>query len=83
MTTTDEVLVIVLTVLLSVFFIMCITAVVVLIKLINGIREIVAKADEVVDSVESAAEVLKNTSGKLAIFKLINNVIQMTSKGKK
>jgi len=82
MTTTDEVLVIILTVLLSVFFIMCIVAVSVTVKLINSVRQVVAKADEVVDSVESAAEVFKNTQGKLALFKLISNVIKMT-KGKK
>lgn len=83
MTTTDEVLVIILVCLLSVFFTMCIAAVIILIKLLNSIRQVVAKADEVIDSVESAAEVFKNTQGKLAIFKLINNVIKMTYKGKK
>ncbi len=83
MTTTDEVLVIILVCLLSVFFTMCIVAVIILIKLLNSIRQVVAKADEVIDSVESAAEVFKNTQGKLAIFKLINNVIKMTYKGKK
>lgn len=83
MTTTDEVLVIVLTVLLSVFFILCIAAVVVLIKLINSVREVVAKADEVIDSVETAAEAIKNTQGKLAVVKLVNNIIRMSMKGRK
>lgn len=83
MTTTDEVLVIILVCLLSVFFMMCIAAVIILIKLLNSIRQVVAKAEDVIDSVESAAEVFKNTQGKLAIFKLINNVIKMTYKGKK
>ena len=83
MSTTDEVLVIILVTLLSVFFLLCIIAVTVIIKLINSLREIVAKADEVIDSVESAAETFKNTQGKMAIFKLINNVIKMSSnKGK-
>ncbi len=83
MTTTDEVLVIILVCLLSVFFMMCIAAVIILIKLLNSIKQVVAKAEDVIDSVESAAEVFKNTQGKLAIFKLINNVIKMTYKGKK
>lgn len=83
MSTTDEVLVIILITLLSVFFLLCIIAMTLIIKLINSLREIVGKADEVIDSVESAAETFKNTQGKMAIFKLINNVIKMsTSKGK-
>lgn len=73
MSTTDEVLVIILITLLSVFFLLCIIAMTVIIKLINSLREIVAKADDVIDSVESAAETFKNTQGKMAIFKLINS----------
>ena len=83
MTTTDQVLVIILITLLSIFFIMCIVAVTALVKLINATRQVVSKAEDVIDSVESAAEVFKNTQGKLAIFKLINNIIKMTYKGKK
>jgi len=83
MDTTDRILVIILVTLLSVFFLLCIIAVTVIIKLINSLREIVGKADEVIDSVESAAEAFKNTQGKMAIFKLINNIVKMsTSKGK-
>ncbi len=82
MSTTDEVLVIILITLLSVFFLLCIIAMTVIIKLINSLREIVAKADDVIDSVESAAETFKNTQGKMAIFKLINNVVKMSTKGK-
>lgn len=83
MTTTDEVLVIILTALLSIFFILCIAAVIIAIKLLNSVREVVAKADDVIDSVESAAEVFKNTQGKLAIFKLVNNIFKMKYGGKK
>lgn len=83
MTTTDEVLVIILTVLLSVFFILCIALVVGLVKLVSSVRRVVAKAEEVVDSVESAAEVLRDTSGKFAFFKLINNIIKMSNRSKK
>lgn len=83
MTTSQEILVIILVVLLSVFFMLCIAAVTVTIKLINSLREMVAKAENAIDSVESAAEAIKNTQGKLAVFKLINNIIKMTtSKGK-
>lgn len=82
MTTTDTVLVIILTTLLSVFFILCIAVMVVVLKLLGSVRQVVTKAEEVVDSVESAAEVLKDTSGRLAFFKLVRNIMKMMQ-GKK
>lgn len=77
MDTTDQVLIIILCVLLSIFFILCIAVMVGVLKLVKSIRELVLKAEEVVDNVESAAEVLKDTSGRLAIFKLIRNIMKM------
>lgn len=77
MDTTDRVLIIVLCVLLSIFFTLCIAVTVAVLKLVKSIRDLVLKAEEVVDNVESAAEVLKDTSGRLAIFKLIRNIMKM------
>jgi hypothetical protein len=83
MTTTDTVLVIILTALLSIFFILCIAAMVMVVKLLAAVRRIVEKAEDVVDSVESAAEILRDTQGKLAVFKLIRNIVKlMDRKGK-
>jgi hypothetical protein len=83
MTTTDQVFIIILSVLLSVFFLLCIMVMVLVVKLLKSIRDVVLKAEEVVDSVESAAEVLKDTSGRLAFFKLIRNIVKMTQGGRK
>ena len=83
MSSTDQTLVIILTVLLSIFLIICIAFVAGLVKLVSSLRRVSEKAEEVIDSVESAAEVLRDTSGKLAFFKLINNVIKMSSRSKK
>ncbi|HYH36498.1 MAG TPA: hypothetical protein VD706_03295 [Candidatus Saccharimonadales bacterium] len=80
MTTTDQVLVIILTSLLSLFFILCIAAMIVVLKLLASVRRVVAKTEDVVDSVESAAEVLRDTQGKLAFFKLVNNIIKLARK---
>lgn len=82
MTTTDQVLIIILSVLLSVFFALCIAVMIVVLKLLGSIRQIVDRAEEAVESVESAAEVLKNTSGRLAFFKLVRNIMKMMQ-GKK
>lgn len=83
MTTTDTVLVIILTSLLSLFFTLCIVAMVITIKLLNSVRQVVAKADEVVGSVEAAAEVFKDTQGRLAFFKLIRNIIKLMKGSRK
>lgn len=81
MDTTNQVLLIVVTVLLSIFITVCIAVTVGILKLVSALRELVEKAEGVVDSVESAAEVFKDTTGKLALFKVIRNIIKMVNKG--
>lgn len=83
MTTTDTTLLIVLTVLLSIFFLLCIALVIVLLKLATGVRRVVAKAEDVVDSVESAAEVLRDTQGRMAFFKLVRNIVKLAKRSHK
>jgi hypothetical protein len=83
MTTTDQVLLIVVAALLSIFLLLLIGVMVGILKLIKALREMVAKAEEVADSVESAAEVLRDTSGPLAAFKLIRNIMKATQKGRR
>lgn len=80
MTTTDTVLVIILTSLLSLFFILCIAAMVIVLKLLTSVKRIVEKTEDVVDSVESAAEVLRDTQGRLAFFKLVRNIIKLAKR---
>jgi hypothetical protein len=77
MTTTDTVLLIILTSLLSLFFLLSIVAVAMIIRILTSVRRVVARAENVVDSVEAAADVLKDAGGKLAVFKLIKNIIDM------
>jgi uncharacterized protein (UPF0335 family) len=80
MTTTDTVLVIILTTLLSLFFVLCIAVMVLVVQLLKSIKRVVAKAEEVADSVESAAEVLRDTQGRLAFFKLVRNIIKLATR---
>ncbi|MDQ3065411.1 MAG: hypothetical protein M3Q36_04035 [bacterium] len=44
------------------------------------LNRIAVKADEVVNNVESATEVLKKAAGPLAIGKLLMNVVNVVSK---
>lgn len=83
MSTTDTVLLIILTSLLSLFFILCIALVIGLIKLLSSVKRVVGKAEDVIDSVESAAEVLKDTQGRLAFFKLVRNIVKIVQRSRK
>ena len=82
MTTTDHTLLIILDVLISLFFVLLIAIAVGMLQLVKQVKRVAAKAEEVVTSVEEAAEVLRDTGGKFAFFKLINNIMKM-SRGKK
>ncbi|HUY85018.1 MAG TPA: hypothetical protein VMU97_00720 [Candidatus Dormibacteraeota bacterium] len=83
MTTTDTTLLIILTALLSIFFLLCISLVIGLLKLLAAVRRVVAKAEDVVDSVESAAEVLRDTQGRMAFFKLVRNIVKLANRSRK
>ncbi len=56
---------------------------IIVLKLLASVRQVVAKAEGVVDSVESAAEVLKDTGGRLAFLKLIRNIIKLVQGSRK
>ena len=82
MTTTETVLVTVLVVLLSVFFLLCIIAMVFVVKILKSVKHVAERAGEVVDPVEAAAEVLKDASGKMAAIKILKNIIDLTQRKK-
>jgi hypothetical protein len=56
---------------------------VVVLKLLSSVKRIVAKTEDVVDSVESATEVLRDTQGRLAFFKLIRNIVKLAQRRQK
>ncbi|HXR49731.1 MAG TPA: hypothetical protein VN778_01760 [Verrucomicrobiae bacterium] len=80
MTTTDQVLLIILTVLLSVFFLLLIAMAAISFKLLNEARKVVAKANDVADSVADAAEAFRDVQGRMALFKLIRNIVKLAKK---
>jgi hypothetical protein len=83
MSTTDNVLLIIITSLLSLLLLATIAVVVIIFKLLSSIRKVVIKAESVIDSVESAADVIKDTQGRLALFKLIRNIMKMVQGNRK
>jgi len=83
MSTTDTVLLYVITVVLSIFFLFGIVVLIAILKLIASVKRVVLRAEDVIDSVESATEIFKNTEGRLALFKLIRNIVKVTKKARK
>ena len=82
MTSTQETLTIILAVELAVFFLLLIITAVMGLKVASAVKRVADKAENVIDSVESAAEVLRDAQGKMAFFKLLNNIFGITRKGK-
>jgi hypothetical protein len=77
MTTTDNVLLVISTSILSLYFLLSCVAIVFFIRLLNNVRRVVKRAETVVDSVEAAADVFKDASGRLAVFKLLKNIVEL------
>ncbi len=74
------ILIIILASVLSVFLVVSTVLITRVIALMKVLNRIAVKADEVVNNVESATEVLKKAAGPLAIGKLLMNVVNVVSK---
>lgn len=78
----QSILVIIVSSFLTLFLIVTIVLILLVIKLVKQLKIVVDKAEKAVESVEHAGEVLKNTSGPLALVKLVRNIIKYSKKGK-
>lgn len=83
MDTAAETLLIVVSSVLSVFLILAIIALVYVIKILKQIRRISEKAENVAESVESAANTFEKTASPLAILKIIGSIVDNAAKMKK
>jgi hypothetical protein len=83
MTTTDTVLLIVLTSLLSIFTLLGIALMIIAINAMQSVKRVIAKAEDVVDSAEAVTDVFKDAQGRMALFKLIRNIFKLANKGRK
>jgi ABC-type multidrug transport system fused ATPase/permease subunit len=80
METASLVLLIVVSSTLTVFLIVLIVALSYFIGVLKQVRRITAQAESAVDSLESAANTIKNTASPLAVLKLIGNIVNQASK---
>lgn len=83
MNTAESILVIITSSLLSLFLLLAIVATVFIIKISKSVKRVIAKAEDVVDTAEAAAETFKHTSGPMGALKLIKNIVTMVNKEQK
>ena len=71
---------------IALFFLLGAVVLVYVLKLVRAVKNVVAKAENVIDSVEEATETIKNigenASGPLAILKVVKNIINVMDRRK-
>ena len=82
MTTTEQLLLAILATTLAVFLILAIVAIIQVIRLIKTLRKIAEKAEVLVDSAESAADMVKNAVGQLSVLRFAHSIFDMVTKHK-
>jgi len=83
MSTAAEILVIIVSAILAIFLIVAIIATVYIIKIAKRVRNITAHAENVADSMEDAASAFRRTATPLAFLRLISNIVEHASHGRK
>jgi hypothetical protein len=83
MHTAEEILVIIVSAALSLFLLAAIVVLVLIARLVRTLRRVIEQAERVVETAGDAAEVLRNVSGPLAVFKIIRNVLKAVEKARK
>lgn len=78
-----DILVIVLSIALAILLVVSIIFVSVLIKLVNQLRVISKKAEEIVDDVESVSGFFKKAAGPVAVTSLVSNIVSKVTEFKK
>jgi hypothetical protein len=83
MNTTFDVLVIVLSCLLGLFLILSIIVTILILKIVGSVKRLVAKGEEVIDSAEAAAAMIKKASGPIGAIRTITSLIETVAKHKR
>lgn len=82
--TTEQMLLIILSATLAIFLILSIIAMVKIVQVLNIVKRITEKAEQIADKAELATEFFSNTSATVAVGKLISNIFNAgrNNKGK-
>jgi hypothetical protein len=82
MNTAAEVLVIIVSVILSLFLIAMIILLIQTIRLVGTLRDVAAKAERVINSAESIGKVFRKTSGPVGLFNFFRVVMETVTEHK-
>lgn len=74
MDTAEQILVIFLSTALAIFLVLAITIAIMVVRLVANLRMIAQKAESIVDSAESVAEMFKKASGPLTVMHFIRGI---------
>ena len=84
LSTYDTVMLSIVAITISIFFLLGIALTICMIVLVAKIRKVAKKAEEAIDSVEAASEAIKHISaeatGPFALLKVVKSIIDFTSK---
>ena len=83
MDTATQILVIITSSVLVVFLILAIIATVYFIKLMKVVRQIAEHAENVAESMQSAADTFKKTATPLAFLKVLGNIVEHASRARR
>lgn len=76
----ESILVIIVSSVLTIFLIASIVVLVLIAKLVASVKRIVEHAEQVLETAGEAAEMLRNASGPLALFKVVRNIMNSFDK---
>lgn len=82
-TTSYDILVIMLSVMLAIFLTLSIVALVFIIKILRNVRSITQKAEQIADKAEHITEFFQQTAGPVAVGRMISNITEMFKKNSK
>ncbi len=82
MNTTEQIILVILSTFLALFLLLAIAALISVIKLIKTIRDLAQKAEHVVTSAESVADLFRKASGPMTILNFVRGAADVISKHK-
>lgn len=77
MDTASQILLIIVSSVLTIFLIVGIVLLVAVIRLIKGVRRVADKAESLVTSAEAATEMLRKTAGPIALGRFLSNISEV------
>jgi len=82
MNTSEQILVIILSVFLALFLLLGIVVAIQVVRLLRQLRRITDKAERIVESAESVGAVFRSAAGPISILKLVQTIVESVTQHK-